>query len=335
MTGGPVIAVAGAGSIGCFVGGMLAHSGREVSFLGRPRIMETVQAHGLRLTDMDGFDATLATDALFFSDKPEILSDAHIILVCVKSGATKEMAELIREHGPEDAVIVSLQNGVTNADVLRGVLPDRDIRAGMVPYNVVNAGEGRFHRGVSGHIVIEAGPGAIAAALSTPQLETVESNDIRAVQWGKLLINLNNALNALSDMPLRDEIMDRGWRALLADQIEEAMGALQKEGVEPRSATPLPTKWLPLIMRLPTPVYKTIAARNLRIDPEARSSMWEDLRQGRKTEIDELQGAVVALCDKHGLAAPINKRVAALIRDCEDKGAGPPGLTPQEIRAGT
>ncbi|MFC3118265.1 2-dehydropantoate 2-reductase N-terminal domain-containing protein [Jhaorihella thermophila] len=69
------------------------------------------------------------------------------------------MARLIADHAPPVAVVVSLQNGVENADLLRAALPGRDVRAGMVPFNVVPAGPGRWHRASSGDIVIGAGQG--------------------------------------------------------------------------------------------------------------------------------------------------------------------------------
>ncbi len=330
----PVIVIAGAGSVGCFVGGVLAHGGADVRFLGRERIAAMILEHGLRVTDHEGLDARIEPADLKVSTDPAILSEADIVFVTVKSGATAEMGTLIAARAPETAKIISLQNGVSNADVLRQALPGRDVRAGMIAYNVLNAGAGRFHRGTGGNIVIEAGEGDLAQTLGGPNLAMHESLDIRAVQWGKLLVNLNNALNALSGVTLLEELTERAWRALLADQIAEALPALAAEGVTPRSAFPLPIKLLPHIMRLPTPVYRLIAGPSLKIDPEARSSMWEDLEQGRLTEIGELQETVVALCEKHGLTAPVNARVAALIRECEEKGGGSPKLTPADVRAG-
>ena len=154
------------------------------------------------------------------------------------------------------------------------------------------------------------------------------------MQWGKLLINLNNALNALSGAPLLEELSNREWRSLFADQIAEGLPALKAEGVKPRSAFPLPIAALPHVMRLPTPLYRMVAGPSLKIDPQARSSMWEDLEQGRNTEIGELQETIVALCEKHALPAPVNARVAALIRECEEKGGGSPKMTPAAVRAG-
>src|ERR1700761_7076524 len=113
------IGVAGAGSIGCFVGGMLAASGRKVALLARPRVIGEIQANGLRLTSFEGFDRTIAASELTLSEDPAIFANVCAVLVTVKSVDTAGIADLIGQHAPADAVIVSLQNGVGNADVLR------------------------------------------------------------------------------------------------------------------------------------------------------------------------------------------------------------------------
>src|SRR5215213_1659823 len=140
MTVERTIGIAGAGSIGCFVGGMLAGGGRQVALL------------------------TLSED-------PSIFSDAAVVLVTVKSADTAGIAGVIAKFAPHDAVIVSLQNGVGNVGVLRERLPGRLVLGGMVPFNVVSAGEGRFHRSTSGDIVIEADDAATAERLSVPGLK--------------------------------------------------------------------------------------------------------------------------------------------------------------------
>ena len=79
-------------------------------------------------------------------------------------------------------------------------------------------------------------------------------------------------------------------------------------------------------------IFNAILGRTMKIDPEARSSMWQDLKQGRKTEIDYLQGAVIALAEQNKVDVPLMRRIVALIRDAEAAGNGPPGLMPQQIR---
>lgn len=330
---GPLV-IAGAGSIGGWLGGVLAAAGRPVRLFGRPRMAGEVAAHGLRVTDYAALDRRFAPDDLPIETEPGALAEARIVLVCVKSGATAEMGALIAAHAPPDAIVVSCQNGVRNADVLREAIgrPTQPILAGMIPFNVVAMGEGRLHRATSGAVKIAEGAPGLAAYLTAPGVEVEAVADMPSILWGKLLLNLNNALNALSDQPLLTQLQDRQWRRLLADQIAEGLAALKAAGVRPMAATGPPPGVMPPILRLPTPLFRMVAAAMLKIDPAARSSMWEDLQLGRPTEIDELQGAILALAEAHGAAAPIAARVTKAIRAAEAAGAGSPGLTPDALR---
>ena len=137
-------------SAACWLAG-----GRRVALLARPRVIGEIEANGLRLTSFEGFDRSIASNQLTLSEDPSIFGDAGAVLVTVKSADTAEIADIIAKHAPADAVIVSLQNGVGNVAVLRERLPGRRVLAGMVPFNVIALGEGRFHRATSGDIVIE------------------------------------------------------------------------------------------------------------------------------------------------------------------------------------
>ncbi len=199
----------------------------------------------------------------------------------------------------------------------------------MVPFNVVSMGDGHFHRATSGEILLEKDDAATAKQLWQPELAFRAVDDITGVQWGKLLVNLNNALVALSDLPLREQLSQRPWRVLFADQWREALGIVKAEGIEPVSTTPLPASFTPFMLKLPDALFQRVAASMVKIDPKARSSMWEDLQRGRRTEIDHLQGLIVELAKRHGLKA----RIVALIRNAEQAGQGSPGLTPEQIRS--
>jgi 2-dehydropantoate 2-reductase len=329
-----LIGVAGAGSIGCFVGGVLAAAGRPVALLARPRIIQEIKDHGLRLTSFEGSDRLIASDRLILSEDPSIFKDAGVVLVTVKSTDTAEMADVIAQHAPKDAVIVSLQNGVGNVSLLRERLPGQRVLAGMVPFNVIALGQGRFHRATSGDIVLEQDDTGTAGQLSVPGLTVRPSGNIAGVQWGKLLVNLNNALNALADLPLRQQLSQRAWRVLFADQMAEGLAAIRAEGIKPVSSTPIPAGWTPHMLRLPDALFGALLGRTMKIDPEARSSMWEDLQRGRRTEIDYLQGVITAIADRHGLQVPLSRRIVALIKSAEASGKGSPRLTPDQIRPG-
>ncbi|AZO26587.1 MULTISPECIES: 2-dehydropantoate 2-reductase [Mesorhizobium] len=333
------IAVAGAGSIGCYVGGCLALAGRKVNFLGRGRIVEAMRKDGLRVSDLDGRDRRIDPEALTVTDDPAMaLRNADIVLVTVKSGATVEMAALLAGRARPDAIVVSLQNGVGNADKLRAKLPAQRVLAGMVPFNVVQSPEGeapfRVHRASEGKIVVEEGVDGLAGLLGVEGLGVEARSDMKAVQWSKLLMNLNNALVALSGLPLARELADRRWRRILAGQIDEALAAMKAAGMEPARITGLPPSLLPKVLRLPDWLFGVLARRLLAIDPEARSSMWDDLERRRPTEIDDLQGAVLSLAKQTGTPAPKIERVAALVRQAEAEKRGPPGLTPENVIGG-
>ena len=337
MANARTIAIAGAGGIGCYVGGCLALAGRKVVFLARGRIAEVLRTDGLRVSDLDGRDRRIRAEALAATDDPATaLSGADIILVTVKSGATGEMASLIAAHALPDAILVSLQNGVGNAGKLRAGLPGRRVLAGMVPFNVVRSADGKaplhVHRASDGKTMIGEGVAGLADLLDVEGLAVETHADMNAVLWSKLLMNLNNALVALSGLPLARELADRRWRAILAGQIDEALAAMKAAGIRPARITGLPPALLPTVLRLPDWLFGLLARRMLAIDPEARSSMWDDLERRRPTEIEELQGAVLALAKKTGTSAPTLERVAALARQAEAERRGPPGLTPDEVQ---
>jgi 2-dehydropantoate 2-reductase len=326
------IGVAGAGSIGCFVGGMLVAGGRRIALLARPRVIGEIEAKGLRVTSFEGLDRTIDANAFTLSDHPSMFADAGVVLVTVKSADAADMADIIARHAPPDVVVVSLQNGVGNVAILRNRLPGRRVLGGMVPFNVIALGEGRFHRATSGDIVIEQDDAGTASSLSVPGLNVRPTDNIDGVQWGKLLVNLNNALNALADLPLRAQLAQRPWRALFADQMAEGLAAMRAEGIRPVSPTPIPAGWMPPLLRLPDIIFEAMLGRTMKIDPEARSSMWEDLQRGRRTEIDYLQGVITAIAERRGLDTPLSHRIVALVRKAEADGNGSPGLSPEQIR---
>ncbi len=328
------IVIAGAGSIGCYAGGCLALAGRDVVLLARPRIEAALRQGGLRVTDLDGRDRSIEPGGLSVTTDPATaLAGAAVVLVTVKSGATEEMAALIDAHAGPDAAVVSLQNGVGNADRLRAGLPVRTVLAGMVPFNVVQSAEAevplRVHRASEGKVMIEEG--GLVPLLDVEGLGVETHSDMKAVLWGKLLLNLNNALVALSGLPLATELADRRWRRILAGQIDEALAAMKTSGIAPAQIGALRPGLLPKLLRLPDWLFRRLARRMLAIDPQARSSMWDDLQRGRLTEIDELQGAVLRLAEKAGTPAPLLKQVTALVRQAETEKRGSPGLPPEAV----
>jgi 2-dehydropantoate 2-reductase len=331
------ITVAGAGSVGCYVGALLAAAGRNVTLLSRAALTEAIAQHGVRVSDLEGSDKTVPPTGLTPSaDASAALRGAKIVLVTVKSRDTEDMATLIKAYTPKDAIVVSLQNGVENALVLRRILgPKRRVVAAMVPFNVVQTrtpGEApRFHRATSGVIRIQTGVEGLRKLLNVRGARVAEHEDIEAVLWGKLLVNLNNALNALSDLPLHRQLGDRRWRRLISRQMREGLRVLRAAEIKPAPIEGVPPRLMAFALRLPDALFRLVARGMLSVDKNARSSMWEDLRLGRPTEIDHLQGQIVRLATGHGIPAPLNRRVLELVKQAEMAQKGSPALPPEAV----
>jgi 2-dehydropantoate 2-reductase len=307
--------VMGAGSVGCFVGGSLQAAGVPVHYVGRPRVLAELRSNGLTLTDLDGQRTTLPAGELSLHETVPLLSPS-LVLLAVKSAATNQAAAALARALPAGTPVLSLQNGIGNAAAARDAAPALEVIAGMVPFNVAQVGPGRLHRGTSG-LLTAADHAALRPWLplfAQARLPLVLHGDMRSVQWAKLILNLNNPVNALSGLPLREQLLIRGYRRALAALQDEALRLLKVARIEPARLTPLPAGLLPTVLRLPTPLFRLLAARMLRIDAQARSSMADDLALGRTTEIDALCGEVVRFAQGLGLAAPVNARMAGLVQ---------------------
>lgn len=314
-----MIGVFGAGSVGCWLGGCLAAAGAEVTLVGRPRLMAELAELGLRVTDLAGLDRTVRVAT---ATEPGAIAGAALVLVTVKSADTAAAGAALAGVLADSAVVASLQNGVRNTDVLRAALPGRTVLAGMVPWNVTRPGPGAFHRASSGTVMIERSPAAapLVRAAVAARLPIEERADMPAVAWAKLVLNLNNAVNALSDLPLAAELAERAYRRCLAAAQREALAILAAAAQPIARLTAIPPAWMPRLLTLPDPVFRRVARRVVAIDPLARSSMWDDLAAGRPTEVDYIQGEVVALAERLGRDAPVNRALARLVHAAETGG---------------
>ena len=313
------ICIYGAGAIGCYLGGRLAAAGAEVGFIGRPGIGEELRRHGLTLTHYDGRDWRVPPEVTAFSPGPDTAASAELILVTVKSGATAQAAAELAGVVSPGAVVISFQNGIGNAQTLRAALPGCSVLAGMVPFNVVKRGPGAFHQASEGEPEIEdsSALAPFLADFARAGFALRRHRDMPPVQWAKLLLNLNNAVNALSGLPLQQELAQRGYRRCLALAQAEALALLNEAGIRPARLTPLPAGWIPALLHLPDALFARFARKMLAIDPSARSSMADDLAAGRPTEVDWLNGEVVGLAQRLGRQAPVNARLIALIKAAE------------------
>jgi 2-dehydropantoate 2-reductase len=329
MAGGPKVAILGAGSVGCFIGGAWAAAGLDVTFIGRPKLSHDIDEHGLTLSDYSGWQAHLAPGDVDYRCGPEALAEAEVIALAVKSGGTAEAAAEIAAHGTPGALVISFQNGISNVEVLERGLGGRfEIARGMVQYNVAYLGDGRFHKGVAGDLYADrrAGTRALAESIGESAAALKLSDDMLGIAWGKLLINLNNAVNALSGRTLIDELKNRDYRRVFAAAMREGLELLKQAEIEPVAAGPVAPSRLPRIIGAPDWLFNRFFLKRWKIDSKARSSMADDLAAGRRTEVDYINGEFVRLAERLQRDAPVNRAIVELVRKAED-GAKPLSAT--------
>lgn len=325
------IGVLGAGAIGCTLGARLALGGADVRLVGRPRIRDAL-ADGLTLSRWGEPPVKVPADRLPFVDGPEGLAGCDRVLVTVKSGASAEVGRALHAALPPGVPLLSLQNGLEAVDALARAAPGRPVAPGMVPFNVVWSGAAHLHQGTSGPVVLPRSERAVVAGLRAGGGDARTHRDVRAVQWGKLLLNLNNAVNALAGRPLREQLADRRYRRILADVMDEGRTVLAAAGVRWRGVGRLRPGLAPYALRLPDRWFAWAAAAMLAIDPKARSSMLDDLDRGRPTEVDHLNGALIRLAEAHGVDVPLQRALVRAVHDAERDG-GSPRLEPDALRA--
>lgn len=289
------VGVLGAGAVGCYFGGMLARAGHDVVLVGRPQHVEAM-ASGLRMQTTT-FDETVPVSA---GVDAAALAGCELVLVAVKSGDTEAAGDQLAAHLRPGALVLSLQNGVDNADRLAARLAgSARVEPAVVYVATEMAGPGHVRHHGRGDLVVGPGAQSVAPVFEEAGVPVVVG-DVTAALWAKLVANC--AWNALSAITLRPY----GWLneldgavGVLADVIAECRAVAAADGVA-----------------LPESLEADVASL-ARTMPTQRSSTAQDLARGRPTEIDHLNGYVVRRGEALGVPTPVNRVLLLLVRALE------------------
>jgi 2-dehydropantoate 2-reductase len=301
-------AVVGAGAVGCFFGAMLARAGHAVTLIGRPTHVQAIRERGLVLR-MAGRDESVPLAA---STELDAVRGADLVLFCVKSTDSEATARELAPLLAEGAVVLSLQNGVDNVDTIA-----RHVRQLVVP-TVVYVATSMPEPGVVAHfgrgdLVIGPRDPAQAGAAIDARLQAIvelfakagvpvkRSNEVMAELWSKLLVNCAyNAISALVQTPYGRMVALPEIRELQRAVVHEVIAVAAAEGI-----------------RLSVDDSMAAMERIAVAMPAQLSSTAQDLARGKRTEIDHLNGHVARLGERHGVAAPVNKTLHALVKLAE------------------
>ena len=287
------IAVMGAGAVGCYYGAKLAMAGHEVTLIGRPALVDAVEANGLIL-EMAGETHVCPAKA---TTDPAAVQATDMVLFCVKSGDTKSAGAQIAPYLREETLLLSLQNGISNPETLELASGHAVIAAvvymasGMVAPGVVRH-EGR------GELAI-GGPNAVRAAevLNAAGIQTEVSENVIGLLWGKLVVNCAyNAISAIGRQPYGVLADVPGMTGLIESVVDECFAVAEAEGVQIPEGTRDTVRGVPAWM------------------PKQFSSTAQDIMRDRSTEIDYLNGEIVRRSAVHGIDVPINRTLTLLTK---------------------
>lgn len=294
------VGVMGSGAVGGYYGAMLARAGVPVVFIGRPAQVALLNAQGLRL-QATTFDERLPVRA---SADAAALAGCDLVLCCVKSGDTEAAAAQMAPHLAPGSVVLSLQNGVDNAERLAAALPPAVVVAPAVVYVAagLDAPDHVHHHG-RGELVLarwaapaRVSPEAVQALLAQAGVPATLADDVAAALWGKLVLNCAyNALSAITRLPYGRLVRGEGVEVLMRGVVAECVAVAAARGVA------LPDPW---------PAVARIAATM----PGQHSSTAQDLMRGKPSEIDHLNGFVVRAGAAAGVPTPLNQALHTLVR---------------------
>jgi 2-dehydropantoate 2-reductase len=289
----------GAGAVGCYYGAMLAKAGHPVTLVGRPQHVEAAQRAGLRLQTAAS-DEKIPVKA---STEAAAVHGARLVLFSVKSPDTESAGKALAPHLEREAAILTLQNGVDNAERLAATLR-REVIPAVVYVAVEMAGPGHVRHHGRGELVIGRGAAseAIAAAFRAAGVPVEISGNVAGALWAKLIVNCAyNALSAITQLPYGRLVQNPGVPAVMADVVDECLAVARAAGVQ-----------VPGDMHAAT---RGIAASM----PGQYSSTAQDLSRGRPSEIDHLNGVVVRKGEALGIPTPVNRTLLALVKALEAK----------------
>jgi 2-dehydropantoate 2-reductase len=315
------ICILGAGALGCAIGGMLTEGGNEVWLVNRNAAhVESLNRVGLTMRE-GNVDRVVPVHATTHCDGVSLASGpVDLVVVLVKSFHTREAIDSARSTLGDHTVVLSLQNGIGHEDVLVDVVGRARVMAGKTYAGGVMLAPGHVIVGIKnketiiGELAREKdvdlkggiSPRAqrIADTFNRAGLVTTVSEDIMGTIWEKLLVNVaTGALSGITRLPYGDLYRVPEVEACAVAAVAEAMAVALASGIALTTTDPR-QPWVKAAAGLPF---------------EFKASMLQSLEKGSITEIDFVNGAVVALGLAHGVPTPVNQTLVACIKALQSK----------------
>lgn len=321
--------IVGAGAVGGVLAALLARAGTDVAFLVGPGRVAHYRAQSRLVLEYANGRPPLDLPA------PPVLAQLPPtgltwVYLAIKHPALDAVLGMLKRDLPRGVPIVTCLNGVGVAARLRREFPENPVYTMTVMFNAMRPGTLRFVLTTYPAVLVDGDDGSYLDSLRAAGFKVGRGDE--AIAWGKLLINLNNAIGALTHATFKDILYEPALRAVFVLTLDEAVRVLRVAGIAYTLPMPLPYGAYRLLMRHGGPLPWWLARRVNGLSDTARPSMAADLDAGRPTEVEALNGAISAFGRTTGVPTPLNDALVRLVRECD--GAPPARYrTPAELLA--
>ncbi|MBS3781235.1 MAG: 2-dehydropantoate 2-reductase [Candidatus Thermoplasmatota archaeon] len=293
------IGIVGPGAIGTFLAGVLGKH-NEVDLLGRrPLDIETIEISGKTRVETD----------INYTDSISSLSDKKLIVICTKSFDTKEAVASLSDHLSSKALVLSLQNGLNNEGIISGFVGKERTIGGITNNGVTYMEPGKVKHAGMGKTVIGLYPKGtseevekIVRVFRNAGLETTLSENILVKLWEKAVINSGiNPITAVLGIKNGVLIEDRYLTRLLEETVRESAAVAEN--------------YVDLDKKKVLDETKEVARQT----SENLSSMLQDVKNESRTEVDQINGAIIEKALDKEVSTPVNKVLYKLVKGLENK----------------
>ncbi|MBW2064895.1 MAG: 2-dehydropantoate 2-reductase [Deltaproteobacteria bacterium] len=296
--------VVGPGAMGCLFAANLKKSGYEVSLLDyKPERAAQINAQGITVQDTSGTEYRVDVPVMTCKI-PEALDFA---LICVKSYSTERAAQALKPLLPKETVVVTLQNGIGNVEILQEIFGARRVIGGVTAEGATLISPGRIRHAGRGETAVgpgmEGGPAQrLASALARAGFQTRTVENVDELLWGKLIINVGiNALTAITRLKNGRLIEYQGTVQIMESAVKEAMTVAEAKNI-----------------RLPYPDPIARVKEVCKATADNIASMLQDVLRQRMTEIDAINGAIVRHGEELGIPTPVNATLTYLLQTIQE-----------------
>jgi 2-dehydropantoate 2-reductase len=302
------IYVLGSGAVGCFFGGMLARSHYDVTLIGRSDRALAIGEGGL-VMDCQTFNETVGIKA---SDDISLLSDADLVLLCVKSPDTEKAIKDIASILSKEAVVLSLQNGVANVDIASQIISN-PIYPAVVYVACAMVGDRMMKHHGRGELLVGSIHGntlldsenlsEICRLFESASVPCITSPDILKGMWLKFLVNCSyNGISGIGQISYGEMVKVPEIVKLIDGITEEFLKIAAQKGIH--------------ITKQEATAANDAIAKTMSTQI---SSTAQDLKLAKKTEIDYLNGHIVQLGKEYKIPTPLNESIYAMVKMMESK----------------